>query len=116
MHFDSPTGRRQRILVVDDDANAREALTILLTDAGFDVRGAHDGVSAFAQLATFRPDVIITDVRMPRMDGLALVDAVNALPGIPPRFIFMSGSARPDEPAGEFVHKPIVFDELLALL
>ena len=115
-----PVARPLRILVVDDDLHAREALVGLLVEEGYDVRGAHDGVSAFAQLGTFRPDVIITDVRMPRMDGLALVDAVNALPGTPPRIIFVSATPRPDgagrDAAGPYLTKPIVFDELLALL
>lgn len=117
MHDDNRRDHPLRILVVDDDMYAREALGGLLAEEGYDVRGAHDGVSAFAQLAAFRPDVVITDVRMPRMDGLALVDAINALPGRPPRIIFVSASegdeARRHQP---FLPKPIVFDELLALL
>jgi CheY-like chemotaxis protein len=117
MHDEAPqTVRRRRILVVDDDRAARQALAELLGDEGFEVRTAHDGVSAFAQLAGFAPDVIVTDVRMPRMDGVALAQAIRELPGVPPRIIFLSATPPPAEVSQLFLAKPIALDELLALL
>ena len=61
------------LLVVDDDAVVREALVEALVDAGYDVRAADDGARAVALLAERAPDVVLSDVRMPGMDGLALL-------------------------------------------
>ena len=110
-----PTRGRQ-VLVVDDDVNARNALCTLLEEEGYEVRTAVDGVAAFAKLATFRADYVIADVRMPRMDGRALIDALRELPGPQPRVIFMSAAPAPDGEATPFLAKPVAFDELLALL
>ena len=106
-----------RILVVDDDVNARSALAALLRDDDHEVESARDGVDALVKLATFTPDVIVTDMRMPRMDGQALYDAVAQLPIVMPRFVFMSAATRP-ELDGEvgFVEKPIAIDRLAALI
>ena len=84
------TSRRIRVLVVDDDVNALSALGALLRDSEHEVVLAHDGVDALVKLSSFRPDVVVTDMRMPRMDGLALYDAVALLPIPMPRFVFMS--------------------------
>jgi CheY-like chemotaxis protein len=106
---------KERVMVVDDDRHAREALALLLTDEGYEVLAAADGAAALAALAGFQPDVIITDVSMPRMDGPALAAAVYALPGVAPRVIWMSTCERPATD-GPVVQKPIAFDELLALI
>ncbi len=114
MTFYGPRGRQ--VLVVDDDVNAREALRQLLEDEGYIVRTAVDGIAAFAKLATFRADWVIADVHMPRMDGRALIDAVRELPGPLPRIVFVSAAPRPDDDKTPFLSKPVVFDELLALM
>jgi DNA-binding response OmpR family regulator len=106
---------KRRVMVVDDDRHAREALALLLADEGYEVLAAADGAAALAALARFSPDVIITDVSMPRMDGPALAAAVQALPGVAPKVIWMSARERPVMGA-PFVQKPIAFDELLALI
>ncbi len=54
-----------RILIVDDGPNARNALTELLRDEGYEVSSAVDGTAAQARLAEFQPDVLLTDVHMP---------------------------------------------------
>ena len=112
------TKRPARILVVDDDVNARAALGALLRDEEHEVELAHDGIDALVKLATFRADVIVTDVKMPRMDGLALYEAVRALPIPTPRFVFMSATGQPDLD-GEtmhFVAKPIAVEGLASLV
>jgi CheY-like chemotaxis protein len=106
---------KARIMVVDYDRHAREALALLLADEGYEVYAAADGAAALAALPRFHPDVIITDVTMPGMDGPALAAAMRALPGVPPKVIWMSARERPGADA-PFVPKPIVFDELLALI
>lgn len=112
-----PRSRPIRILVVDDDVNARAALGALLRDDAHEVELAHDGIDALAKLASFPADVIVTDVRMPRMDGLSLYDAVAALPMVTPRFVFMSANAQPDlESSSRFVVKPIAIERLVSLI
>ncbi|MCC7542547.1 MAG: sigma-54-dependent Fis family transcriptional regulator [Deltaproteobacteria bacterium] len=65
--------RKGRVLVVDDDADGREALALLLADEGYSVETAEDGERGLEQVATFGPDVVVTDVNMPGMDGLELL-------------------------------------------
>lgn len=111
------TPRPVRVLVVDDDVNALTALGALLRDDEHEIVLARDGVDALAKLTTFRPDVIVADLRMPRMDGLALYDAVARLPIATPRFVFMSANAQPDLDGNvRFVSKPIAIDSLARLV
>ena len=65
------------ILIVDDEDGARLPICEFLEDEGFDVRGASDGVAALAHCDGWTPDVVVTDLRMPNMDGLALIDALG---------------------------------------
>jgi len=62
-----------RILVVDDEQNAREALRTLLSEDGYDVQEAADGEEGLKKLADFHPDAVLCDVRMPRLDGISLL-------------------------------------------
>jgi DNA-binding NtrC family response regulator len=62
-----------RILIVDDDDSAREALGVSLETLGYDVRYAHDGRSALAQVEDEQPEAVVTDLQMPGMDGLELL-------------------------------------------
>jgi PAS domain S-box-containing protein len=71
----SPSGKRQartrrRILVVDDSRDGAESLAMMLRLMGNDVRTAGDGVEAVERAETFRPDLILMDVGMPRLNGL----------------------------------------------
>lgn len=63
-----------RILVVDDEKNAREALVELLRDEGYEVEQAADGKAALDRLVGFDPDLVLTDLKMPVMDGLTLLE------------------------------------------
>ena len=64
---------KERILVVDDEQNARGALRTILGEEGYEIREAQDGEEALALLAGFAPDLILSDLRMPKMDGLTLL-------------------------------------------
>jgi DNA-binding NtrC family response regulator len=64
---------RGRILVVDDEVNARTALLELLRDEGYFVESAADGFKALGKAADFAPDLVVTDLKMPGMDGLQLM-------------------------------------------
>jgi two-component system NtrC family response regulator len=68
---------RARVVVIDDEQNAAEALETLLREDGYDVARAHDGRAALSLLETFGPDVVLTDLRMPGMDGLDLLSRVK---------------------------------------
>jgi len=68
------TKTRGRILVVDDEANAREALAELLEDEGYETATAADGEKALAAMQTFRPNVVLTDLKMPNLDGIGLLE------------------------------------------
>src|SRR6266567_1582088 len=63
------TANERRILVVDDDVDAAEALGELLRDYGHDVATAHDGPQALEHARLHRPDVVLLDISMPDMNG-----------------------------------------------
>src|SRR5438105_3496864 len=74
---------RGRILIVDDEANARAALSEILRDEGYATETAADGFKALKKLEEFAPDVILTDLKMPGLDGIALMEkAAAASPGV----------------------------------
>ena len=64
---------KPRILVVDDEQNARAALRTILTEEGYEIAEAADGEEGLARLQEWSPDLVLADVRMPRMDGLSLL-------------------------------------------
>lgn len=66
-----------RVLAVDDSFTMRELLRYVLTEAGFDVETAEDGQAAVEMLPEAAPDVIVTDINMPRMDGFGFIEAVR---------------------------------------
>ncbi len=70
---DGGRGQPERILVVDDDRDACDGMAALLRGRGFDVDTAPDGLAALPKLATFAPDLLLTDHWMPGMDGLSLI-------------------------------------------
>ncbi len=69
----SPQRAENRILIIDDEQNARDALRSILTDEGYTVAEARDGTAGLAALATFDPHVVLCDLRMPGIDGLSLL-------------------------------------------
>ena len=68
------------VLVVDDEAGARRTLMRLLAKEGYDTVGAGDGREALKSLEAGTPDVILLDLMMPQMDGLELLEALQAHP------------------------------------
>lgn len=111
-----------RILIVDDDESLRELLRLHLSAAGYEVQVAPDAIAAGYLVLQGAPDLIITDVNMPHMDGFEFVAALRsdpALASIP--VIFLSsvedGEARGRElGAAGYVTKPVRADRLLALV
>src|SRR4051794_2217858 len=66
----------ERVLIVEDDAAARVGLEQLVKSWGFIAESASDGEEALEKVTSFRPAIVITDMVMPRMDGLALLRAL----------------------------------------
>jgi CheY-like chemotaxis protein len=111
-----------RILVVDDDEGIRELLRMHLTSAGYEVEVAADAIIAGYTVLKAPPDLIITDVNMPHMDGFEFVAALKAdaaLPRIPVIFLtsLEDGDSRGRElGAVGYVTKPVRSDRLLSLV
>src|SRR4051812_41702582 len=70
------------ILVVERDPHVRDLEAFFLNEAGFDVEFASDGTVALERVRALRPDIVITEVLVPRMDGLALCRAIKADPSM----------------------------------
>ncbi|NEQ33013.1 MAG: response regulator, partial [Leptolyngbya sp. SIO4C5] len=69
-----------QVLVVDDEADARELLVMQLAQYGAEVKIVSSAVEAIESLQTIRPDVLVSDIGMPEVDGYALMRQVRALP------------------------------------
>src|SRR5208282_1396056 len=69
----SMNGERPRVVVVDDERHIREMLTIGLEREGFEVKAAADGVEALSMIRETEPDLIVLDVMLPKIDGVALL-------------------------------------------
>ncbi|WP_093665671.1 response regulator [Sphingomonas gellani] len=67
----------QTIMTVDDSPSMRMLLRAALTDMGYSVVEAEDGVHALEKLSGLQPDLLITDINMPRMDGFGLIEQVR---------------------------------------
>ncbi len=66
-----------RILAIDDSRTMRDLLRVSLEEAGFQVTTAEDGADGMERLRAAAPDVIITDINMPRLDGFGVIEAVR---------------------------------------
>ncbi len=118
----SQHARDWRILVVDDEPTIRETIAELLEIEGYRVETAQDGLDALRRLREAKPDVIVVDLMMPKLDGWGLVRACRADPVLVDLPV-IAMSARPDvtqSVAGLDVQvcliKPFEVDELLAAL
>jgi len=70
-------GAQGRILVVDDDASLRHLVGTTLAEEGFEVQEAVDGADALAKMATEAYDAVVSDLQMPRLDGLSLLREIR---------------------------------------
>jgi two-component system NtrC family sensor kinase len=92
MSVPRPAARPLKILVVDDEADVAGLLAEMLTEAGHEVDTAGDGTAALARLGERPFDLVISDVRMPGMDGRALYRALQAShPELGRRLIWITG-------------------------
>jgi DNA-binding response OmpR family regulator len=107
-----------RILVVDDDCVTVDFLTDVLGEMGHEVRDATDGMEALDALDRSPTDLIISDIRMPRLDGIGLLEAV-AKRLDPPEVVLLTGYGEMETAiqalnlgAKDYLHKPITASEL----
>jgi len=110
------------VLVVDDEAGVRKALERYLASIGYAVAVAADGVEGLRLAEALRPTVILTDVRMPVMDGHGLLRRLNEL-GRNSSVVLMSGSGTIDDAIGairhgavDYLKKPWTLDELARVI
>ncbi|MGN6780102.1 MAG: response regulator transcription factor [Marmoricola sp.] len=113
---------RPRVLVVEDDRAVRESLRRSLQFNGYDVELAHDGAEALAGIAQLRPDVIVMDVMMPRLDGIETTRALRSVGNTVPILVLTARDAVGDRVEGldagadDYLTKPFALEELLARL
>jgi two-component system response regulator MprA len=111
-----------RILVVDDDRAVRESLRRSLTFNGYTVDLASDGAEALEQLSNARPDALVLDVMMPRVDGLAVCRRLRSTGDDLPVLVLTARDSVSERVAGldagadDYLAKPFALEELLARL
>src|ERR1700722_3800021 len=117
----APPIKRQRILVIEDHAPTRLAMSKLIRQAGAEVVTARDGEEGLGYLLTQRFDVLLTDLRMPVMDGFELLQHCAKLPDShrPKRVIAISGEYEASVLHGQpvqFLPKPFSLSALLDMI
>jgi len=111
-----------RILIVDDDDSLRDLLRLHLSNAGYEVRVAEDAIAAGYMSFMDLPDLIISDVNMPHMDGFEFIEAMRGDPTlakVPVIFLtsFEEGNERGRElGAVGYLTKPVRADKLLEMV
>jgi DNA-binding NtrC family response regulator len=110
--------KKPRILIADDERSITEGLSAILTDEGYDVAVAADGQQAFQKLQGDGFGVVLADLKMPKMDGLALMKQLQEQ-GVPTECIIITGQASIDsavqamrEGAYDYIEKPLNAEKL----
>ena len=110
---------KPRILIVDDEPQLTRVLRTGLKSRGYDVRVAADGLSALDTFSDWQPNLVVTDLAMPNMDGLELCGKLRAISQVPIIVLSAKGEEKTkvealDLGADDFITKPFGIDELLA--
>lgn len=112
----------KRILIVDDEENTRIGLTKLLTNEGFEVESAANGNEALDRLGQKKVNLVISDINMPGMNGLAFLRELNRkFPSTSVIMITAYGGVESyleamNLGAYEYLHKPVRLDELRSVM
>jgi len=111
--------QKQRILIADDEPQITRVLRTGLATRGYDVRAAADGESALDTFNDWHPDLVVTDLSMPNMDGLELCRRLRSVSQIPIIVLSVKGEEKIkvealDAGADDYVTKPFGIEELLA--
>ncbi|MEU6666640.1 response regulator transcription factor [Streptomyces sp. NPDC046727] len=110
----------QRILIVDDEPAVREALQRSLAFEGYDTEVAVDGADALEKAADYRPDLVVLDIQMPRMDGLTAARRIRGAGDTTPILMLTARDTVGDRVTGldagadDYLVKPFELDELFA--
>jgi len=109
----------RKVLVVDDEPQITRVLRHSLTAHRYEVRTAADGISALETLHDWQPDLVITDLQMPEMNGIELCRKIRKISSLPIIVLSVKGEERTkvealDAGADDYVTKPFGIDELLA--
>lgn len=110
---------KRNILVVDDEPQITRVLKTTLSSQGYGIRTATDGKQALQEMKGWSPDLVITDLRMPNMDGLELCRAIRAESRVPIIVLSVKGEETIkveslDAGADDYITKPFNVNELLA--
>jgi two-component system KDP operon response regulator KdpE len=110
---------KSRVLVVDDEPQITRVLRTVLSSQGYNVQTAAEGDAALSSFAAFRPELVITDLYMPHMDGVELCKRIRAVSSVPIIVLSVKGEEKTkvealDSGADDYVTKPFGIDELLA--
>lgn len=110
---------KRNILVVDDEPQIARVLKTTLSSQGYGVRTAGDGEAALLEMRSWSPDLLITDLRMPKMDGVELCRRVRTESRIPIIVLSVKGEEAIkvealDAGADDYITKPFSINELLA--
>ncbi len=87
----------ERILVVDDERDAADGLVRLITALGHEARAAYSGPEAIDAIAAFRPDMILIDIGMPRMDGYEAAGRIRRAVGAEAILVAVTGWSRTED-------------------
>ena len=119
-----PQRKRPLILLADDEADISIVARTRLEVSGFEVESAEDGEEALARFRTRRPDLVLLDLRMPKMDGYQVCRVLKSDPGTSsvPVIIFSASSSQSRETerkcmelgADDYIRKPYSAEELVA--
>ncbi|HET8657166.1 MAG TPA: response regulator [Longimicrobiaceae bacterium] len=114
----TPQGGQALILVVERDPHVRELEAYFLEEAGYSVEFAADGIVALERACTLRPQVVITEILVPKLDGLALcrklkADPATAHAAVLVFSILMAGGRAREAGADAFLRKPLVESRLV---
>ena len=104
------------ILVVDDDRHLCDVLTELLSEAGYIVSCANDGEEAWEEIQRRAPDIILSDVKMPRLDGIGLAARLASCGYATPIILMSAGHRDWTGVSTTVIRKPFELDHLLAAL
>src|SRR2546421_690058 len=110
---------KPRILVVDDEPQITRVLRTSLSTYGYDVRIANDGEAGLAAFQEWEPDLVITDLSMPKMTGIELCESIRDHSQVPIIVLSVKGEDKIkvdalDKGADDYVTKPFSINELLA--
>ncbi len=122
MELTRPDGAPVRVLVVDDEVNIAELLSMALRYEGWEVRMAHTGSKAVSTAKDFQPDAVVLDVMLPDFDGLEVLRRMRASSAEVPVLFLTAKDAVEDRVAGltaggdDYVTKPFSLEEVVARL